>query len=282
MNYAILYKETTSIILEDSKLIYDSSDNGRKKVWVCWWQGYDYMPEIVKVCYNHLIYTLDESLFEIILITADNFERYVNIPKVIINKFQKKIISLTLFSDILREGLLFQNGGLWVDSTVWVEENANYYFSLENNFWSVKLKEIEDQSMWGQLITECKWCGFLIGTKKNSPICGYVFHSMCEYIAKHNYIIDYFLQNLLIRIAYDQMPGVKETIDNIEYSNPNLYKLFRYLNSPYSEDLYRLISEDTSIFKLTYKTNLYENLKEEGKTVYGHLRKKSVDEQLFI
>lgn len=273
LNYDILTREAEHRILESLEFA-GASPKGmlKKKVWVCWWQGYDKMPEIVKMCYDHLIHELDQDLFKVNLITMDNFREYVDIPEVVMEKFQKGKITLALFSDILREGLLFQNGGVWIDSTVWVEKDVNKYLSFDEDFWSVKLEGIDDQKMWGQLISECKWCGFLIGARKNNVICGFVFHAMCDYVKEHNYIVDYFLHNLFIRIAYDKIPKAKEEIDKIECSNPNLYKLFRYINSAYSEEFYNAIMKDTAIFKLTYKTSLYEN-SSEGITIYGHLRR---------
>lgn len=278
LNYDILVEEAEPRIREALELAEKSQKDVMKKtVWVCWWQGYDKMPEIVRMCYDHLVHTLDKDLFEIKLITADNFKEYVNIPGVVMGKYKEGKITLTLFSDILREGLLFQNGGVWIDLTIWVEKDVNKYLSLDKDFWSVKLEEIEDQKMWGQLISECKWCGFLISARKHNTICGFVFHAMCDYVTKHDYVIDYFLHNLLIRIAYDKIPKAKEEIDKIEYSNPNLYKLLHYLNSAYSEDLYDSIVEDTAIFKLTYKTSLYEYSPVGDITVYGHLRQRAAD-----
>lgn len=279
LNYSILVNESGHIIHDFQKLTKSFPDDKRKKrVWVCWWQGYDKMPEIVKMCYDHMVYTLDGKLFDVKLITEENFKEYVDIPLPVVEKLQQGKITLTLFSDILRQGLLFQNGGIWIDSTIWVEKDANKYLSFDKDFWSVKLEEIDDKNVWGQLITECKWCGFLIGAKKDNVICGFTFRAMCDYVTKHNFVVDYFMQNLFIKIAYDMIPKVSEEIDEIECSNPNLYELFRYLNSAYSENLYKSIMKDTAIFKLTYKSSLYEYSPEGAITTYGYLRQRVSNE----
>lgn len=68
-------------------------------IWVCWLQGIEQAPDIVKKCYKRL--TALEN-HRIIVITNDNFEDYVNIPEYILDKYNKGIISPTHFSDILR------------------------------------------------------------------------------------------------------------------------------------------------------------------------------------
>ena len=226
---------------------------GKKKIWVCWWQGYDSMPEFCKMCYKQLNYILDKKKFEIILICEDNYKKYVNIPEYIIDKVKKGNISLTQFSDILREGLIAQNGGVWVDATMWFEKDANNFFSIDRDFWSVKLADIDDINMCGQIISECMWSGFIISGNKNSYVCSFVYDAMCEYFKKHNYVIDYFIQNLLIRIAYNNLNKARNIIDAIEISNPKLYDMFREMNCVYSDELWNNLTAETSIFKLTHK-----------------------------
>lgn len=279
MNYDILMNESLDFIDKFNKLPdYMTVEPEKRNVWVCWWQGYGNMPEVVKMCYNHLINVLDQNRFEITLISEDNFRDYVDIPPLIIKKLQQGKITLTFFSDILRQGLLFQNGGVWIDSTIWLEKGANKFLLFDNDFFSIKLKSIDDQTVWGQLISECKWCSFLLGAKKGNKICGFVFESMCNYTANHNFFVDYFIQNQYIKIAYNNILKAKNDIDEIECSNPNLYELFRKLSASYSDELFKCITNETSIFKLTYKANLTEYTPDGQVTVYGYLKQKALND----
>ena len=49
------------------------------KVWVCWFQGLDNAPDLVKKCYKSLKQNLTDR--EIILITSDYMRDYVKFPK---------------------------------------------------------------------------------------------------------------------------------------------------------------------------------------------------------
>lgn len=46
-------------------------------VWVCWWQGEESMPELVKMCFKRLKDTLPADITELHLITFDNYKDYV-------------------------------------------------------------------------------------------------------------------------------------------------------------------------------------------------------------
>lgn len=101
-------------------------------VWVSWLQGYEAAPELVRACIDSTR-QYSEGL-DFVLITLDNYRRYVEIPDYIISKFEQGIISWTFFSDILRLSLLEKYGGLWVDATVfclgdfrWIYEKSDFF-----------------------------------------------------------------------------------------------------------------------------------------------------------
>ena len=81
---------------------YEFGDLGDEKypmfskipVWVCWWQGEDSMPELVKMCYARLKQVIDSEKMEIHLITLDNYKKYVTFPEHVTQKFEQKIIKL--------------------------------------------------------------------------------------------------------------------------------------------------------------------------------------------
>lgn len=85
-------------------------------IWVCWWQGKENMPDIVKACYNSI--QKHACNHPVILITEENFRNYIDMPEYIINKQKEGYIDITHFSDILRMMLLTKHGGIWMDSTL--------------------------------------------------------------------------------------------------------------------------------------------------------------------
>ena len=86
------------------------------KVWVCWLQGFDKAPELVKMCVDSMRkYLVDK---EIVLVTYKNFHEYAELPDIIVTKYEKGQIPPALFSDLLRLELLIRHGGTWMDASM--------------------------------------------------------------------------------------------------------------------------------------------------------------------
>ena len=244
-----------------------NNELGIKNVFVCWWQGYENMPNLCKSCYKKLKSVLNHN-YKLIFITKENYKEYVDIPTYIIEKMEKGIIPVTQFSDILRQGLIAQNGGIWIDSTIWTNEGINKYIDQIGEFWSVGLEAIYNKKVIGQLISSCKWSSFIIGGTKDSRFFKISFYLMCRFYERHNTPIDYFLQNLVFKIVFDKIDCCKDMISNVAPSNPNLYELKNIFNERFDNERYASLNNSTSFFKLTYKAN-YKTRVDEDMTYYG-------------
>lgn len=259
-------KEMSNIIGECRKT--GSGERINKTLWVCWWQGEEQMPQLIKICYNNLKRNVGTE-YNLQLITYENYRNYVSIPDIIIDKLNNNIIPITQFSDILRNGLLYQNGGTWIDASIFCTENFTQELMNKFDFWSIKLNYI-DRSNYGQLISECKWSSFLMSGAKGNVINGFVFKTMCSYFTKYDICLDYFMQNILIRVAYHNIKKVKEIIDRIEPSNPCLYKLYQYMDSAFDVQLWKEMKINTYFFKLTQKRE-YKNYAGNCNTFYNYI-----------
>src|SRR5699024_296166 len=107
-------------ILEETPSNFKSS-HVSKRVWVCWFQGLDDAPEIVKLCID----SIKENFkgYEVIILTEKCIREYVTFPEVIERRLEKGQITLTHLSDLLRVELLVKYGGIWIDSTVLITDN---------------------------------------------------------------------------------------------------------------------------------------------------------------
>lgn len=99
------------------------------RIWICWFQGLENAPELVKKCYQSVLENNKEK--EIILITNDNIHRYVQFPKYILEKWKKGQITNTHMTDLLRLELLTRYGGMWLDATVFCSSSdiPSYFLS---------------------------------------------------------------------------------------------------------------------------------------------------------
>ncbi|MDR1886420.1 MAG: glycosyltransferase, partial [Prevotellaceae bacterium] len=214
-------------------------------VWVCWWDGEQAMPDIVKACYRSVCNNAETH--PVRLITKYNCREFITVPDCIIDKVDRGIISITHLSDILRMCLLHDYGGLWTDATVFV--TGKFRASLfEQDLFTIR------NSVAISFDTEeyC-WTTFFIGGTKGNPFFAFMRDILCEYWKKEETLIHYFLMDYCIGIAYDKMPVIRSMIEKIPYSNPQMFGICQNLDKEFDIELYNRICSDTDFHKLTWK-----------------------------
>lgn len=259
-------------ISEYNKQSFCNDETESKYVWVCWWQGEDSMPEWCKMCFNNLKRNIPAD-YTLKLITKVNVKDFVDIPKHVYDRLESGNLTITQFSDILREALLYFQGGLWVDASVWTLPNFYNTIDTKKEFYSVKLGYVHRPEMIGQKISGCMWSGFFMYGKKGCLVAKFAFDCMCAYYKVHISTIDYFIQNIIIRIGYDNVPQIKALIDAYPVNNVNLYALPDqvYANKMFDQTKWEQLTKNTSVFKITQKRNYLSQIDGE-KTFYGHLK----------
>lgn len=226
-------------------------------IWIFWWQGKETMPPIVKVCYNSVLQ--NAANHEVILITENNIKEYIDIPQYIYDKINEKKMTLTHFSDVLRENLLFKYGGIWMDATIYMtapfaEEIYNYeYFSIKGAF------------------EEWEWTGFFQASGKDNIFAKTVSHLFDCYWKEHECLISYLLIDCFLAVARKHSKDINEMIDKLPKGDNSVFLLNDvYLDKVYSENDLKQIYERTNIHKLSYKYP-HDKIVQGKKTVWGML-----------
>lgn len=222
-----------------------SHDKPKENIWICWWQGENNMPLLVKQCYKKIIEMSNEK--QVILINKDNYKTYIDIPDFIIEKLNKKIITITHFTDILRFALLAKYGGWWMDLTIYptrlIEHSTNIY--------TIKLP------LQKQYISEAKWSSFLWYLPVNHPLANFIVNSFYFYWSVNNKLIEYFLIDHLIRLFYDKIENFRIEIDSLPIESPNLY----YFQSNealknYDSQIWEKLKRENKYFKCNWRCNI--------------------------
>ena len=219
-------------------------------VWIFWWQSIDNAPHIVKECVKRIKeQNVDRR---VIIIDKNNYAKYANIPNYIIDKLNSNCMTITHFSDILRMELLYKNGGIWMDATMFQLRNLNKQI-CEYPFYTIKHGKYADFHV-------CKglWTGFFMASNKNNDMIKLFREFFYEYWKKENYLITYFLIDCIISICYENNLVIKEIIDNVPTNNTNVFELQSILSEQYKESTYRNLCKETYLFKLTYKIKFLE------------------------
>lgn len=214
-------------------------------IWFFWWQGEATMPPIVKKCYE-LAKTHAPQRHPIVLLTENNYADYANIPQFIVEKVKTKVITLTHFSDILRVTLLCEHGGLWMDATLYTAGNITEQV-FQKAFFSVRTPND------GQWVSRCLWTGFFMGGTKGHPLFRFMNQLFIDYWAQHNELLDYFLIDLGIVMAYDHIPQIRQSVDEGVWMTDKLFVPQDNISQPMDVRRYETIIKEWPFFKMTYR-----------------------------
>lgn len=255
-------------LVEDFIPPHTFSDQNRLPVWVCWWQGFDKAPELVQVCRESRYRCLPEQLFEIHEITFDNLSDYFTFPDWITARFEAGDISYANLSDILRMGLFYSYGGLWLDATYYLAAPiSSELLHRPDSFFTIHSREMT----WEGDISKGLWTTNLLKLPAGNLLAQFVLNGFYYYFLTNRQPVHYYMIDFLIRIAYLEFPLVREMMDAVPFAEPEALSLQPLLNQPFHQDTYSRLKAETSFFKLTYKDALQRETSSGAETFFGHL-----------
>ncbi len=213
-------------------------------IWICWFQGEKSMPPIVRGCFNSV--KRHAGVHPVNLVTIDNYKEYVTIPQHIITKLENKEISYTHFSDIIRNNLLADYGGIWLDSTIYLTEGLKGW---DKPFYTIKQNCPDDYAY----VSGYRWTTFCMGGVKGNLLNSFIKDFFNAYLKKEKGMIDYFLMDYIITLGYNHIPAIKKLIDDVPYSCPDLYYMQKKMALPVNNEELDKVCRRTSIFKLNWR-----------------------------
>ena len=229
-------------------------------IWVMWYQGIKFAPPIVQACISSII--KNKAKHKIIIVDKYNINKYIKFPSFIIEKFNNRTFSITHFSDIVRMALLFKYGGYWIDSTYFISSPIT---KVNTTFYSLKLSYNYKHR---NPLFICKCSGNFLAVPKNSFFATYGYFSFLYYWKKYNSLIDYFLLDYIIHIAYNYSIDFQNIVNKLPYIC-NIHSLVKVLNSEYNQSDF-----NCHINKLRRK-NRYTLIKNKKQTNYGYIIEKN-------
>ncbi len=241
----------------------DCDEHLRNKIWICWWQGINNAPEIVKVCVDSI--KRNAGKYEIICITEDNYKQYVEFPIWIEEKYKSGIFSRTHFSDLLRMNILSTYGGIWIDSTFFCT-GACFESYIQLPLWSIKRPDYLHCS-----IASGYFAGYSLGCSyQNRWMFKVIRDILFKYWKDNEKLVDYLLVDYAVVLAQRHNKDIAEAFNKIQPNNPYCDELYKVLGKPYDKNTWERISKNTVLYKLTWKQSFEKEIN--GKeTFYGKL-----------
>lgn len=238
--------------------IPQQDENYKDCIWICWWQGLENAPEIVKKCVASI--KKHAGNHKIIIITDKNYMDFVSFPTWIEEKYQKGIITKTHLSDLLRISLLAQYGGVWLDSTFFCTGDLEPCFKMP--VWSIKRPDYRHVSVaCGEFANYSFGC-----TSEYRKVFAILREYLLDYWKRYDYMIDYLFLDYLIVLARKQNAYVNQAFAGIAPNNKNCDELLKVLGAVYDSEEWKRLKENTILFKLTWKTDFEKD--QNGKSTY--------------
>lgn len=256
-----MYKTYTKInrkyknVLNSSHIEKYNDKDMSNTVWVCWLQGIDNAPDLVKTCYASMKHHIKNM--DIIVLDESNLFDYVSFPDYIVEKWKKGTISNTHFSDLIRVNLLNRHGGLWLDLTVYLTGELPQYIT-DGDFFVYRNGWFNDE-----MINMGSW---LMYSKPNNILLLESENLLFEYWKNKNFLQQYFLLHIFFRMATEKYPDEWKKVPY--YNQIDQHILAFEMNRAFDEKRFNQIKEITSVHKLTNKT---EKMEFENSSYYSRL-----------
>lgn len=252
--YRKLKRKYKKILTIDKSITIDKNKEEKSnKIWICWFQGIENAPELVKVCYNSVVKNYNDK--EIIVLTEENYKQYVDIPEYILKKWEKGYITFAHFSDILRIELLSKYGGLWLDSTIFTTKRSELVFNENIELFVYKQVDLDRKNPLS--IVASSW---LMYSNKNNNIINLTKKLLHEYWKNYNHIINYNLIHLFFTLSTEVYKDEWNKVPTFNNISPHILQF--ELNDDFEEVRFNQIRGMSDFHKLNWR------IKSENKNSY--------------
>lgn len=233
-----------------------------KIIWQYWGQGINQKtPKIVRKCLESV--DRNKQNYTRILLTNDNIADYIDLPEFVCKKLQNGTFSYTFFSDLLRCCLLSTYGGIWIDATIFLTSEINPEYLDSPFFIFQRQKQVKNKKYFSQFdnlyfswnkCNKVKWLSSFIVSQKENRLINVLKDLLLNYWDYETDLKYYFLMHLIFSeiTKKSQFKNYHSESDTI----PHLLQI--NLKNQFDIDLWKEITQKTSIHKLTYKIDLDE------------------------
>ena len=243
--YRKLKRKYRKILINDKPIINDEKIIEKSnKIWICWFQGIENAPELVKACYNSVLKNYKDK--EIIVLTEENYKKYVDMPEYIIKKWEKGYITFAHFSDILRIELLSKYGGLWLDSTIFTTKRSELVFNENIELFVFKQVDIDRKNSLS--VVASNW---LIYANKDNNIINLTKKLLYYYWKDYNYAINYNIFHIFFKLATEVYKDEWKNVPTFNNISPHILQF--ELNDDFQEIRFNEIKNMSDFHKLNWR-----------------------------
>jgi hypothetical protein len=216
-----------------------------------WHQGVNAVPDVIYNCYLSIDHFLMDD-FEIIRLDYETLKNYIKLPEHIIKARDEGRMTIAHFSDIIRNKLLLDYGGMWLDSSVMITSKDKLrYFYEERNVAFQNTPVFSNPKEHAVLIGS--W--MIWSRHSNSQVFRLTQEVLELYWERNKNISNYFLYHIVISDLIRKSAEIQREIDwhRRYYSSNSLDILFFMLNRSFERREIMRLFDSVGIHKLDFK-----------------------------
>ncbi|MEG5550196.1 capsular polysaccharide synthesis protein [Enterobacter wuhouensis] len=231
-------------------------------IWICWFQGLESAPELVKRCIASVQNNAPDA--QVIILTDENIPDYLALPEHIKTKYQAGLISKAQYSDIVRCSLLYQYGGIWMDATVFMTRPVPESF-YQHTFSSLRFDAAENA------LSQGYWTAYFLAAQKGNALVKLVRDILYRYWQHHDALIEYFLIDYSFLYARARYPQFRQIMDVQPVTGNNRFLIRQFISSKPDVTAMTALNQDpVGIYKLSHKEQ-YRTSDSGQPTVYSKI-----------
>lgn len=239
---------------------------GASPVWVCWLQGLEQAPMLVRNCIRSIERQMNSSQ-QLLVLSARNYADFIDLPEIIIAKWKEGKITNTHFSDILRIHVLARYGGCWIDATCYMTSPVPAEILQAPLFLFRTHGEFS--------YTYIQSC-FMVSKPNN-----YVMRKWCAairaYWEQETSLINYFTLHLMFIALLHRDSQFKAEFEKVMVINDEpMHMLLNEMKKgrDYSDEFMKAVKAHSFIQKLTYK--FHPSLLENRNSIASHFSQSDI------
>ena len=236
-------------------------------VWLCWWQGEDSAPDIVKRCISRTKSVFSKYQIPVQVITLENVSDFVTIPELFWKRLREGGTTYTNLSDYLRVSLLNKYGGIWIDATYYIADDRFLPTLISYPFFTERAggeyNELD--------LVSGRWAMNILKGPKHFPLFGFIQEGFEKYWESHETLINYFLIDYFMDAAYELLPNVRAIIDALPVNRFVSLVIEDWGNLPFDQRKWDFLLQSKWLLKITYRNKYVTHTPEGLLTFYGYL-----------
>ena len=218
-------------------------DDNNEKIFTIWLQGEENAPDLVKACFRSVRKNCKQ---ELVVLDEATLNQYITLPDIIWKKRSEGKIKNAHFADICRVELLYEHGGIWLDSTGFATAPIPDWIIKEDFFVYMAGNKV------GSPYSFMQNC--FIRARKGAYLLDAWRAMILDYWIHDNHSFDYFMHQLLFKTLVMNDPRAKKYFAEMPHidQDPTHALWWAYADKPFNQKVFDEVTSGAFFQKTTY------------------------------